>query len=278
MKKLLILVAVLAVLWMVKITLDLYQLSAGQGAVQVQQNELEQRNASLNDQLAALNRQLGKVQPAAHDPAAEDAQEPASAALQPAALIEQQLDLVEFALQQRQYAVALEKLNELNHNLTAYPLAPALQASLHQLIEKDRQMILQLVNTEAEQQNKLKAVLDVLDREIGREIQAQYQQTEPKKEKSFWQRWIQIESVQQPNNALMQRSMILKETQLRLLLAQQLLQKGQYIAFQQEITLAIQTLKQLPDAKSKQYIQRLNELQKIPAHAAPSLNTRALIG
>lgn len=278
MKKLLILVAVLAVLWMVKITIDLYQLSAGQAAIQLQQNELEQRNASLNDQLAALNRQLSKSQPAVDSPAAAAVQEPASAALQPAALIAQQLDLVEFALRQQQYALALEKLNVLNHNLTVYPLAPALQASLHQLIEKDRQMIIQLVNAEAEQQNKMKAVLDVLDRELGREIQAQYQQTEPQKEKSFWQRWIQIESVQQPNKVLMQRSMILKEAQLRLLLAQQLLQKGQYVAFQQEITLAIQTLKQLPDAKSKQYIQRLNELQKIPAHPTPSLNTRALIG
>lgn len=279
MKKLLILFCILGVLWIAKISFDVYQLNAGQAALMQQQNALEQRNASLNDQLAALNRQFGKAQPqAAEEQGASAASVQTAAALQPTVLIAQQLDLVEFALQQQQYSLALEKLNQLNHNLTDYPLAPALQASLHQVVNKDRQMVMQLVNSAAEQQNKVKAVLDLLDRELSKEIQAQYRHTEPQKEKSFWQRWIQIESVQQPSAVLMQRSIILKEAQLRLLLAQQQLQRGQYIAFQQELTLVLQILKQLPDGKTQQLIQRINELQKIPAIAAPSLNTRALIG
>jgi len=181
-------------------------------------------------------------------------------------------------LQQQQYSLALEKLNQLNLNINAYPLAPALKSSLHQVIDKDRHTVMQYINANNEQQNKMKAVLDLLDREIGGEIKAQYQKPAPQAGKSFWQRWIQIESVQQPNAVLMHRSIILKEAQLRLLLAQQQLQKGQYIAFQQELALAIQILKQLPDAKTQNFIQRLNDLKKISANPVPSLNTRALIG
>ena len=276
MKKLLTLLLILSALWIVKISFDLYRLSAGQEALGQQQKALEQRNASLNDQLAALNRQLSSPAAPANAQDAPLAQ-PASA-LQPAALIGQQLDLVEFALRQQQYSLALEKLNQLNQNLELYALAPALKASLHQAVGKDRQMVMQFVNANAEQQNKLSAVLNQLDQGIAQEIKAQYAQPAPQPERSFWQRWIQVESAQQPSPLLMQRALILKEAQLRLLLAQQLLHKGQYLAFQQELTEAAQILKPLPDAKAKYFVQRLNELKKIPALTAPILNTRALIG
>ena len=139
-------------------------------------------------------------------------------------------------------------------------------------------MVMQFINANAEQQGKLAAVLDQLDQGIAQELKAQYAQPAPQPERSFWQRWIQVESVQQPSPLLMQRALILKEAQLRLLLAQQQLHKGQYLAFQQELTEAAQILKPLPDAKAKYFVQRLNELKKIPALTAPILNTRALIG
>ena len=276
MKKLLVLLLILSALWIVKISFDLYRLSAGQEALGQQQKALEQRNASLNDQLAALNRQLSS--PAAPANAQDVPLAQPAGALQPAALIGQQLDLVEFALRQQQYPLALEKLNQLNQNLELYALAPALKASLHQAVGKDRQMVMQFINANAEQQGKLAAVLDQLDQGIAQELKAQYAQPAPQPERSFWQRWIQVESAQQPSPLLMQRSIILKEAQLRLLLAQQQLHKGQYLAFQQELTEAAQILKPLPDAKARYFVQRLNELKKIPALTAPILNTRALIG
>ena len=108
-------------------------------------------------------------------------------------------------------------------------------------------MVMQFINANAEQQGKLAAVLDQLDQGIAQELKAQYAQPAPQPERSFWQRWIQVESVQQPTPLLMQRALILKEAQLRLLLAQQQLHKGQYLAFQQELTEAAQILKPLPE-------------------------------
>ena len=277
MKKLLVLLLVLGVLWVVKISFDLHQLSVGQDTLIQQQSALEQRNASLNDQLVAINRQLSGVAPVEGNTTSTNMVSVVGG-LQPTVLIAQQLDLVEFALQQQQYSFAVDKLNQLNLDVHTYELAPALKASLHQVLTKDQKIVMQFVQANLEQQNKIKAVLDQIDLAIAQEIKNQYTQPEPQPEHSFWRRWIQIESVQQPNAVLMQRAIILKEAQLGLMLAQQQLQKGQYIAFQQELTGVIQTLKQLPDAKTQYFIQRLSELKKIPANTVPALNTRALLG
>lgn len=277
MKKLLVLLLVLGVLWVVKISFDLHQLSVGQDTLMRQQSALEQRNASLNDQLAAINRQLSGVAPVEGNTTSTNTVSVVGG-LQPTVLIAQQLDLVEFALQQQQYSFAVDKLNQLNLDVHTYELAPALKASLHQVLIKDQKIVMQFVQANLEQQNKIKAVLDQIDQAIAQEIKTQYTQPEPQPEHSFWRRWIQVESVRQPNAVLMQRAIILKEAQLGLMLAEQQLQKGQYIAFQQELTGVIQTLKQLPDAKTQYFIQRLSELKKIPANTVPALNTRALLG
>ena len=277
MKKLLVLLLVLGVLWVVKISFDLHQLSVGQDTLMRQQSALEQRNASLNDQLVAINRQVNDVAPVEGNTTSTNTVSVVGG-LQPTVLIAQQLDLVEFALQQQQYSFAVDKLNQLNLDVHTYELAPALKASLHQVLTKDQKIVMQFVQANLEQQNKIKAVLDQIDQAIAQEIKTQYTQPEPQPEHSFWRRWIQVESVRQPNAVLMQRAIILKEAQLGLMLAQQQLQKGQYIAFQQELTGVIQTLKQLPDAKTQYFIQRLSELKKIPANTVPALNTRALLG
>ena len=277
MKKLLVLLLVLSVLWVVKISFDVHQLSVGQDTLIQQQSALEQRNASLNDQLVAINRQVNDVAPVEGNTTSTNTVS-AVGGLQPTVLIAQQLDLVEFALQQQQYSFAVDKLNQLNRDIHTYELAPALKASLHQVLIKDQKIVMQFVQANLEQQNKIKAVLDQIDQAIAQEIKTQYTQPEPQPEHSFWRRWIQVESVRQPNAVLMQRAIILKEAQLGLMLAEQQLQKGQYIAFQQELTEVIQTLKQLPDAKTQYFIQRLSELKKIPANTVPALNTRALLG
>ena len=277
MKKLLVLLLVLGVLWVVKISFDLHQLSVGQDTLMRQQSALEQRNASLNDQLVAINRQVNDVAPVEGNTTSTNTVS-AVGGLQPTVLIAQQLDLVEFALQQQQYSFAVDKLNQLNRDIHTYELAPALKASLHQVLIKDQKIVMQFVQANLEQQNKIKAVLDQIDQAIAQEIKTQYTQPEPQPEHSFWRRWIQVESVRQPNAVLMHRAIILKEAQLGLMLAEQQLQKGQYIAFQQELTGVIQTLKQLPDAKTQYFIQRLSELKKIPANTVPALNTRALLG
>ena len=192
-------------------------------------------------------------------------------------MVQQHLDLIEFALQQQQYATAIEKLNQLSNELDDYILAPALVSSLQQVIAKDQDMLKKFVNSRLVQQNKVKEVLVQMDTEIEKEIRTPYRQR-PETQRSFWQRWVQIESADQPSIVLMQRHLVLKEAQLRLLIAQNTLQKDQSVAFQQALNAVIEVLEQLPDAQSQKWIQQLNQIKATPITPIPLLNTRTLVG
>ena len=277
MKKLSILLVVVLALWLLKLSYDVYFLQAQQQQAQQQQSQLEQRNASLNDQMAALKRQIGEPLATNAQPTAQVDPIPAEQ-MAPTKLIAMQLDYIEFALQQQQYALALEKLMRLDQSLESYSLAPALKASLHQVIEKDRGNIVQFVHARNTQNQKTVNLLQQLDAELAKEIQKQHIGSPTQQDQSFLKRWIQIESVDRPSAVLMQRSLVLKEAQLRLLNAQQLLQKGQYQAFQVELSAIEKNLKQLPDSNTQHFIQRIHQLKQSPVFTAPVLNTRTLIG
>ncbi|RKG47377.1 hypothetical protein D7V68_11920 [Acinetobacter cumulans] len=277
MKKLSILLVVVLALWLLKLSYDVYLLQGQQQQAQQHQSQLEQRNASLNDQMAALKRQIGEPLTTNVAPSAQVDPIPVEQ-MAPSKLIAMQLDYIEFALQQQQYTLALDKLMKLDQNLEGYTLAPALKVSLHQVIEKDRGNIVQFVHARNAQNQKTVNLLQQLDAELAKEIQKQHIGLPEQQDQSFLKRWIQIESVDRPSAVLMLRSLVLKEAQLRLLNAQQLLQKGQYQAFQIELTSIEKSLKQLPDINTQHFIQRIHQLKQSPVFTAPVLNTRTLIG
>lgn len=280
MKKLFVVVVIVAVLWLAKLSFDLFQVNAQQTELMQQQTLLQQRNAGLNDQVVALKRQLNGTATEMSAATTSNASIAAEAthSIEPMLVVGQQLDLVEFAMQQQQFAVALEKLNRLDQQLDQLSLAPALRMSLHQVIQKDRETLKQYVTERQLQSDKVKKTLQSIDQLLEKEILKPYSSKEQQKGLSFWQKWIQVESVEQPSPVLMQRSLVLKEMQLRLILAQQVLNQGQYPKFQQEITEIMQIMQQLPDASLKPIRQRLEQLKDIPVISVPLLNTRALIG
>ncbi|MBO3661427.1 MULTISPECIES: hypothetical protein [Acinetobacter] len=279
MKKLFIVFFILSLAWIAKLSYDLFGLNSVQTELTQNFKQLQQQNANLNDQLVALKRQVATGQTANPEtPNKGTVQDTPRADLQDdLPLVEQYLDLVEFALQQQQYAMAMEKLNQLSNQLEHLELAPALLGSLNQAIDKDREVLKQFINNRLVQQNKLKELLQQIDVEMEKEIQVQHQ-NRATSQSSFWQRWIQIESVEKPSAVLMQRNLVLKEAQLRLLIAENSVQQGQQVAFQQALKSVIEVLAQLPDAQSKQWIQRLEQIKAAPQTPTPQLNTRTLIG
>ena len=279
MKKLFIVFFILSLAWIAKLSYDLFGLNSAQTELTQNFKQLQQQNANLNDQLVALKRQVATSQAANPEtPNKGTVQDTPVADLQDdLPLVEQYLDLVEFALQQQQYAMAMEKLNQLSNQLEHLELAPTLLGSLDQAIDKDREVLKQFINNRLVQQNKLKELLQQIDVEMEKEIQVQHQ-NRATSQSSFWQRWIQIESVEKPSAVLMQRNLVLKEAQLRLLIAENSVQQGQQVAFQQALKSVIEVLAQLPDAQSKQWIQRLEQIKAAPQTPTPQLNTRTLIG
>lgn len=279
MKKLFIVLFILSLSWLVKLSYDLHVLNTAQTELNQSINQLQQQNAMLNDHFVALKRQISAQQEKTGVTAAKaSAGEPITAEMQnDIALVQQHLDLIEFALQQQQYATAIEKLNQLSNELDDYVLASALVSSLQQVIAKDQDMLKKFVNSRLVQQNKVRELLVQMDTEIEKEIQTPYRQR-PETQRSFWQRWVQIESADQPSTVLMQRHLVLKEAQLRLLIAQNTLQKDQSVAFQQALNAVIEVLEQLPDTQSQKWIQQLNQIKATPITPIPLLNTRTLVG
>ena len=280
MKKILILLLILSLLWIIKLSYDVFNVSAQQTQLISSLHRIEQNNANLNDQLVALQRQV-KVEAgtvaqgvqAEHDLKAIEASN-----IDPVVVIKQQLDLIEFMLKQQKLNEALDKLMNLDRNLEQYALAPSLKQSLHQVIAKDQQVIQQFASDRVAQQTKVDGLIHQLDQALTQEINIPKLSSGQPQTKHFWQRWLVIEPAKQPAVALMQRPLILKEAQLRLLLAHQALQQGQYLEYQESLTEIIQLLHQIPDEKSRQLIQNIQKIKGFTVIPTPILNTRALLG
>ncbi|KWQ03982.1 hypothetical protein SE27_01120 [Acinetobacter harbinensis] len=280
MKKALILFLILILMCMVKLGYELLNLSVQQSEFSSSLHQIEQNNANLNDQLVAVQRQLSTAQGTTQSDAKPTGHlnNEMVASIEPVVLIQQQLDLIEFMLKQHQFNDALDKLLHLDRNLESYTLAPSLKHSLHQAIQKDQQSIQQVSSARAAQQAKVTLFMQQLDQALSAEINSPQLTATVMEPRYFWQRWILIEPAKQPATALIQRPLILKEAQLRLLLANHALQQGQYLEYQQALMQIIQLLNKVPDAKSRQLIQKIQTLKDFTVIPVPLLNTRALVG
>lgn len=276
MKKLVVIVMLIALIWILKLSFDVMQISAQQQQLSQSLHLVEKTNANLNDQLVALQRR-NYTQDAAEQSAVSSAI-PQEDAIQPMEIVARQLDLVEFSLQQQQFHYATEMLENLDRELNEYALAPALKQSLHQVIQQDQKQIQKFITTRDAQYQQVSQLLQQLDQQLKQQVQQPELNPADVDDRYFWQKWLSIESAKQPATQLMQRQIILKEAQLRLLLARQVFMQGQYVQYQQEVNDIIQLLQQLPDQKAQQLVQQLEKIKNLNIVPAPSLKTRALLG
>lgn len=276
MKKLVVIVVLIALIWILKLSFDVMQISAQQQQLSQSLHLVEKTNANLNDQLVALQRR-NYTQDAAEQSAVSSAI-PQEDAIQPMEIVARQLDLVEFSLQQQQFHYATEMLENLDREVNEYALAPALKQSLHQVIQQDQKQIQQFITTRDAQYQQVSQLLQQLDQQLKQQVQQPELNPADVDDRYFWQKWLSIESAKQPATQLMQRQIILKEAQLRLLLARQVFMQGQYVQYQQEVNDIIQLLQQLPDQKAQQLVQQLEKIKNLNIVPAPSLKTRALLG
>jgi hypothetical protein len=269
MKKILTLLVIVLLGWLAKLSYDVMQLSQTQVQLQQSLHQNEQKNANLNDRLIALQRDKDQSVPQYLEQHVQGTH--------PLVLIQQQLDLIEFALKQQQYGYALEKLSHLEADLKQAGVSDSLKAALAAAIVQDRQDIQKFVNARQVQQQQVNQLLQQLDVVITAEVKQPQPHAIKQENSHFWQKWLQIESVAQPSQLLMQRQFVLKEAQLHLLLARQLLLQGQYLAYQQEMSVVAKILQQLPDQTAKNILQKIEQAKSLSTLATPALTTRALL-
>jgi len=276
MRKILSVILILALGWLAKLSYDMFQISQQLPVLQQNLLKLDQNNAKLNDQLVALQRQIGTA-PEQHSPSSAPVTN-AAFTENPVVLIKQQLEFVEFALQQQQYTLAVEKLNELDQSLGLFNLAPTLKDSLHVALAQDRQTIQQVVNVKSAQREQFNALISQMDKLLQQAGHQSHVELDRSDTTYFWQGWFQFEKVQQPSANLMNRQLVFKEVQLRLILAKQALNLGQVTEYQTTIQTIIEQIGQLPDKNSQQLKSKFEKLKQVPVVPVPKLAALALIG
>lgn len=275
MKKFIHFLFFIALVWLGKLSYDFYHISQQLADIQNTLHQSEQKNATLNDQVVALQRDPTVVNsvPAKNVPNSLPSKTLEIQSIQPSTVIKQQLELVQFALQQQQYIFAVEQLVQLNLQVEKYNLADSLKNSLRQAIQKDIQAIQKFSQARDVQQEQLNHVLHQLDQAIQVEIQQPHLSPAQQNPEHFWQRWLQVQRVDRSANELVNRRLILKETQLRIILAQNALLRGEYVEYQNMLNLVIQQLDPLPDAQSQKFKQKLLQIKQMPILSVPKLNT-----
>ncbi len=275
MKKIVYLTSVLVVLCAGKLSYDAAQNAQAVSQVQQQLQQTEQRYALLNDQLVALQRQLQQSNPSELNATQHNTAPPSGVA--PTVLIQQQLQLIQFAVDQQQFIYALDQLQQLQQQLPQLHIAPALEQSLMQAMAQDKQAIQQFVLAQTEQQQQFDQLLQQLDRQLQQQMQNPQLNFNNSAKPASWS-WFSVEKLQRNAPDLMQRHLGLKEIQLRLLLAAQALHAGQEVEYRKAVQEVLQLLAALPDSHSQQLKLRLEKMTHLPALSKPKLSTLALLG
>lgn len=278
MKKFLYLLILIGLLWLVKLSYDSYVFSAQLTSMQDELHKSEQTIANLNDQLVATQRDVTASPEQKNTALAGLKKEPKEVlGLNPTELLKQKLDLIQFALEQNQFVYAAEQLNVLEQMIDRYDLADTLKQTLHQAVLQDKKMIQQFVTTRSVKLSQLDDILQQLDQSIQSELNQENLTVGTPKQAHFWQKWFKVDHVESNHSALANRKIILKEVQLRLLLAQQALMRGSYIEYQSMLNSALTELSPLPDQYIRVIQQKILKLKQVQLNPTPKLSSTEIL-
>lgn len=276
MRKIAYFILVLGLVWLAKLSYDVAQYSQTIPQLQQQLVQSQQQYSLLNDQLVGLQRQLQDKNTSNTNnklvttPITIDG-------IAPAVVIKQKLQLVQFAIDQQQFIFALEQLNQLQQQMAQHQVSPALQHGLIKAMEQDKQNIQQYVLLQTQQRQQFDTLLQYLDQQLQQEMQKPDIRLQKNSERSWWQ-WFKFEKVQRTPPDLIQRSILLKEAQLRLLLAEQALHLNQATEYRKSMQEVMLLLEDLPDRSSQQMKLRVEKMLNLPVIPAPKLMTLGLLG
>ena len=276
MRKIAYFILVLGLVWLAKLSYDVAQYSQTIPQLRQQLVQSQQQYSLLNDQLVGLQRQLQDKNTSNTNnklvttPITIDG-------IAPAVVIKQKLQLVQFAVDQQQFIFALEQLNQLQQQMAQHQVSPALQHGLIKAMEQDKQNIQQYVLLQTQQRQQFDTLLQYLDQQLQQEMQKPDIRLQKNSERSWWQ-WFKFEKVQRTPPDLIQRSILLKEAQLRLLLAEQALHLNQATEYRKSMQEVMLLLEDLPDRSSQQMKLRVEKMLNLPVIPAPKLTTLGLLG
>ena len=279
MKKLSITLFTLLILALLKLSYEVYQLTNLSAQLQSRIDQVELSDNRLNDQLVAIKR--NEVVPQSNSSplsASVDQGDTVVTSINPSVLIKQKLEFIQFALQQQQWAIALDHLRLLDQNIGGYVMADSLKQSAHEALRLDYQSIQKFVVQKQDQQIQLIQALNNITELVEKQLNVQQLDIKDNDVEYFWQKWIQFDRVGDITPHIYERKSVLKEVETQLVFAEQALWLGLHKNYQRHLQRAIHLINQIPDAESKNIQQQLIQLQQMKNLSTPQLKAHAIFG
>lgn len=284
MKKLSITLFVLLVLMLLKLSYDVYQLNNLTVQLQSRVDHVELNENRLNDQLIAIKRTeisqsnaAAKLNPASNA-VHQDQSDTVTSNINPSVLIKQKLEFIQFAIQQQQWAIALDHLRLLDEQIGQYVIAESLKQSTHEALRLDYQSVQKYVIQKQDQQMQLIQTINNINDLVEDQLNAKQFSIKDHDDQYFWQKWIQVERIGDSVPQIDDRKSVLKDVETQLVFAEQALWLGQYKNYQRHVQRALHLIQKIPDAESKNIQQQLIQLQQMKNLPTPQLKAHAIFG
>lgn len=256
--------------------------------LQEQLSRMEQRNANLQDQWVAWQREKEQVSQGQNATAnalqqsiAQTQNEQSMAEnlqYQQFRQLRQQLELIQFAIQQQNLVWAMERLTNIEQHLMEYFISDSLKQSLTQSLAKDKAQLIHYQYYQQQRLQQIDRILNQLQHQLEQELHQPSMRYQAPEHASFWQRFWKIEPASSVNPELYQHRVLLKEIQLNLLVLKQSVLSQQPAEFEQQLQEIQHRLQYLPDSLSQPLNTQFIELSALHQVKLPQLSSLALLG
>ena len=269
-----ILIAIVVLIsWLTKVSLDLYYVNQ-QNLSQLNNslNQQAQRVANLNDQLVAV--QQKQISPHEAERLKLDSEKESDVDIKPYDVnqyVFDRLELIQIALDQQQYNLALQNVHDLRLKLQKTQiLSETLNHALIEALIRDQAKIVIYLQQRKEHLQLLQQQLLDLTQLI---VPQNLEQKERKWDISTWF------TVSKHSNTpdLAQRNLVYKQLQLQLMLAQQALLAGEINLYREQINQVIAQTENYPDLTAQQIIKKLHQVKELNLADLPQMTAIALM-
>lgn len=270
MNKWLLGITILMLIWVVKLSWDLQQLKTIHiSNLNMQMSQQTQQVGRLNDEFVALQNRVNTSEPSKNALTANniDTQSIYSAT----EYYSDRISLTQIALDQQQFTLALDYIQELRQKLAAdNTISDTLKNALMLALVRDQASIVSYLQQRSEHLQLIHQELAGLDKLLKPQL------LDNKNNKWDLKHWFSLEKATETPD-LMQRELFYQKLEFKLLLAQQALVSGQIKLYKTEISELIKLVALQPDEHAKTLSLQLRKIQQLNLGGLPQMTAASLM-
>lgn len=274
MNKLLGLLLLISIGFMAKLQNDLWQQQQRIDQLQASAEQSSRDSLQIKDQWVAWQRSQEQTVSTKSNPSVSN-----EITTDSSAYFKEQVAFIQFMLQQQQTVQAIQKMTELEQQLSQSSVAHR-YTGLLLAVQKDKKQLLQYSQLAEQQLQQMNTTLgkieQLIQQNIGTESNHLVYQSETQA-KSLWQKLFIIERVKQPNMDQVYHQILLKEIQIELLLLKYFALHADDTAGQQQLNIIQQKVALLPAPLANTLQTEMNVLSSLLVQNIPQLTSLEIL-